>query len=212
MLLVTFFFLSCSNERREKNDDGIVVVEANETKRLDLIGFVNIQNDQAKKLFWKASELENNGDFYLSINKLNKANQFISEANKIEPNNADILNEFGVIKMRLHQFNLSEKYFRQAIKINSSCFGAFINMGLMYYYWNKYNDGIIILKSMNFKKASNSFISSNYFHLFMNYTGLQNCDSAYCYYMKFKNLNTNKLSDDNIEKFKREKYDILNCK
>jgi len=207
LTILAILFSSCSGcgeNKEEKNNDGSITYKSEKAGRINTVINNKIKNKKARDLYLKSIEFEREENFQ-------KAKDYLLEANKIESTNTDILNSLGLIEMRFNNFDTSEKYFKEVIKHDSTYYSAYTNMGLMYYYHHKYEVGIKILKSTNYQKASSSEITSKYFHLFMNYTGLHNCDSAYHYYLKVTETNKNNLVKENIERFKSDEFDPLNC-
>lgn len=124
----------------------------------------------------------------------------------IDPNNRILLNDLGLTEKRLYNYDQARKLFLKAIALDSSYYRPYNNLGLTLYYDEKYAQAIEILKLVNIDSADLMERRGNYFHLFMNYTKLLNCDSAYHYYRLTRKTASNEIFLENVEEFHENEF------
>jgi tetratricopeptide (TPR) repeat protein len=210
IIIISGLLLSCSNNSKYEIDDSGTYITRKSKKTERVMGSysgVFSDNPTVNKLYGKGSR-------YMKREKYRKAKPYFLEVLSIEPNNIHALNTLGIIEMRLHNFDQSEKHLKKVIEIEPAFSHSYIKLGLSYYYNDEFLKGISILKSMDYSNADNAVLSSNYFHLFMNYTrlyshddGYYGCDSAFHYYQYAIRTSHNELLRENIELFKKHFFD-----
>ena len=191
--LLVLIFPSCNNENGNNRD--II----SKSKR-----------DGGIKIFMSSKPFDNQEAYNLYLKGLNCikrdrykcAKKYLEKALKIEPNNPAILCDLGLIETRLFNYDLGSELLLKAISMDSTYYQAYTNLGLNFYYDKKRREAIDILKMVDLNNVNQLIQGTTYFHLFMNYSGLWECDSAYKYYILSKSLVDNKLLLENIENFK----------
>jgi tetratricopeptide (TPR) repeat protein len=208
MRIIIFFLIivlniSCTNRPVESNPKITTYKSPNSESIETITSFEPFSDKKAEKLHDKGIEC-------IKIEKIQDAKSYFLKANSREQDNPTILNSLGLVEMRLYDFENSENYFLQAIKADSNYLKAYNNLGLSYYYSGDYLKAINILKVPDMSSANEHELRSNYYHMFMAYTGLTDCDSAIKYYKLARRINTNELVLENLELFKREVFS-KNC-
>ncbi len=140
-----------------------------------------------------------------------QAKVFFEKALKIDPKNSIIINDLGLTEKRLCNYDIASELFKKAIGLDSTYYEAYGNLGLNLYYDEKFNEAIQILKLPTIDSTSRIERGAIYYHLFMNFTKLENCDSAYHYYSLLKEFATNKIFLENVEEFKEDEFE-KNCR
>lgn len=129
---------------------------------------------------------------------------------KIDPDNSTIINDLGLSEMRLFNYDRASEFFRKAISIDSNLYAAYNNLGLNFYYDEKYKEAVEILKSVKIDSTDYLERRANYYHLFMTYTKLVSCDSAYHYYNLINEFASNEIYLQSVEAFRQNEF-IKNC-
>jgi len=124
----------------------------------------------------------------------------------IDPDNHIILNDLGLTEKRLYNYDKASELFQKAISKDSNYYTACNNLGLNLYYAEKYAEAIKVPRVVNNDSADHIQRRANFYHLFMNYTKLNNCDSAYYFYSLTKKIATNKIFLENIEEFEENEF------
>mgnify|MGYP001319373955 CR=1 FL=1 len=128
--------------------------------------------------------------------------KYLEKALRIDPENPVILNDLGLTEKRLFNYDRAILFLQKAIQLDSNYYAAYGNLSLTLYYAKRYQEAIDILKLANTDRAGLTERRSIYYHLFMNHTQLNNCDSAYHYYKKAVQLETtNQLFLKNVRIF-----------
>lgn len=86
------------------------------------------------------------GNSYLEHMRLPQALSTFMQADKISPNNPDVLNGLGVTYLLRKKYALSEKHFLKALSLNPSSTDVRNNMARLYIETGKYNKAIHQLK------------------------------------------------------------------
>jgi tetratricopeptide (TPR) repeat protein len=156
-------------------------------------------NSEAYKYYVDALDCLREDDLECSKDNLEKALM-------IDSLNLILLNDLGNLETRFKNFDKSTELFLRAINIDSNFYQAYANLGLNYYYAKQYESGVDILKLVEIDSVHRITRRGVYLHLFMNYTGLKNCDSAFHYYNTVRNYATDKLILENAENFKENEF------
>ncbi len=157
------------------------------------------ENQKSYSKYLKALECVRQDDYEC-------AKEYFEQALSIDPDNSIITNDLGLTEMRLFNYDKASELFLKAISLDSNYFIVYSNLGLNYYYDEQYDKAVNILKSVKIDSAGYRERRANYFHLFMNYTKLINCDSAYHYYGLAKKFATNEIYLENVEEFKEKEF------
>ena len=192
IILCGILSFSCAQPSEKNESQGLK--DKDSRKHNTLLNNEVFKNTKARDLYLEGLKFLRKGD-------LSNARLSFLNANKIEPDNASILSELGIVEMRMFNYESSEQYFKKGLRVDSNQ-TIYLNMGLLYYFEGKYTKAIEISKLMNCKKANSKLLRSYYNNLFMAYARLNNCDSARHYY----HLATDGYKYDNIrehiDKFK----------
>jgi tetratricopeptide (TPR) repeat protein len=165
--------------------------------------------------FLSTKEFENQKsyDIYLKGVKCIKredyecAKKYFEKALEIDSNNPTILCDLGITETRLFNYDRSSELLYKAIDIDSTYYLAHTNLGFNLYYIGKHNKAIEILNLVDVNNSSQVVRRATYFHLFMNYTSLKECDNAYKYYDLLRDFLDDKLFLENVERFKKNEFD-----
>ena len=190
----------------------IVITACNSNVDNSSLPIIEPTEDGGVRTIVKTNEFENDeaysiyqeGLMLIRKDKYDEAKKKYHQALIIEPNNEVLFNSLGIAEMHLAIFDSSEAHFQKAIQIKPSYTIARNNLGLLYFYYGKYEMGISILNTVPIDSSSMMIKGANYYHLFMNYTGLGECDSAIHYYHLAKEHNTNDQYLKNIEEFMQD--------
>jgi len=192
--------VSCNTDMENK----IITEERKSNEGIRTVAYPKkFKNQKSYSKYLKALECVRQDDF-------DCAKDYLEQALSTDPDNSIIINDLGLTEMRLFNYDKASKLFRKAISLDSNYFTAYNNLGLNYYYDEQYDKAVNILKSVKIDSADYLDRRANYFHLFMNYTKLMNCDSAYHYYSLIKKSATNEIYLENVEEFKEIEL-IKNC-
>lgn len=127
-------FLRVQNAYREKRFDEVVKLlnklikeDPRTIKTMDFLSFIMFEQKQyhqalacaytASQLCLNAAHLFNVAMCLRALLRYPDATEKLTEAKKIEPDNADILNKLGLSLLNSHNFNEAMKYFSQVIKL-----------------------------------------------------------------------------------------------
>ena len=199
------FFIAISTFSCQSDYPGKVITE----KRVKNGGIQTIvypdtfENVESYSIYLKALKCSRKEDYKCSKKLLN-------EALIIDPSNDVICNSIGINEMRLYNYEKAAEYFKKAIELNDKYYRAYCNLGMNYYYDKKYLEGVRILKQVPADSIGQITRGSLYFHLLMNYTKLEHCDSAYHYYNLIQEFAQNEIFLENVEMFKDEEL-YKNC-
>jgi len=204
-LVLIFIYLliliSCDSSNNQKQS----IIEKSKTNNVRVINY------PSKSLFKNkdAYDKHNKGLDYIADYDYKQACNYFKKALELEPDNSIILNSLGLCKMRLYNYDEASTFFRKAIKSDSSYYVAYGNLGLNLFYDKKYKDAIEILKLANIDSVGSIEKKAIYFHFFLNYTKLKECDNAFKYYSLIKQIakKEDKLFLENVEKFKKDVFD-----
>lgn len=186
------------------DDEAVLTIEPTEVGGVRTITKVKeFENKEAYRLFRVGRQLERRDRYDLAKRKYH-------QALKIDPENPIILNALGLADMTLNNFDSAETSFKKAIHINPEYFGAMNNLGLLYYYSGKYDSGIAILREVPIDELNDIGKCANFYHQFMNYTGLAECDSAVHYYHLAKEFAHHELYLKSIKEFMQEEL-VFHC-
>lgn len=201
LVIPLFVIAACWNN---PDEDAVLTIEPTEVGGVRTIVQVKeFENKEAYHLFQVGRQLERRDRYDLAKRKYH-------QALKIDPKNPIILNAMGLADMSLNNFDSAETSFKKAIQINPEYFDAMNNLGLLYYYSGKYESGIGILKEVPIKELGVISKCANYYHQFMNYTGLAECDSAIHYYHLAKENSVHELYSKSIVEFMQEEL-VFRC-
>lgn len=202
ILFLGLVFSSCSLDFQDQPSGSI-------TKKTEDGGIQTIQYP-AQFGNKDAYQLYNKGLRYVRKEDYEEAQKLFAKALILDPTNVIILNSLGLSEKRLYNYDQAAVYFKTAMALDSTYLKANINLGLNYYYNEKYKEAIEVLKSVKPDQLNKIDIASLYYHLFMNYTALEDCDKAMENYDLARSVGTNQLFLENLEKFKNEVF-IKNC-
>ena len=134
-------------------------------------GDTNIKNKKAYILFDSALSMAES-------NKYPEARDLLGQANKIEPNNLDIINSTGNVKNALHQFDSAIYFYNLSLSIDSSYLYTYTNYGYAFSTYGRYQDALnIYFMGLKHKKDTIG-IDMIYINIACAYRYIGNCDEA----------------------------------
>lgn len=129
-------------------------------------------NQSAADLNEKGIELSQSGD-------LSEGKEVFLEALKLEPNNPTTLSNLGLNRFLDYDYDNAIKYYQKSYTISDSTYHiAAVNLGLTYYYTEKFDQGIVITNYVIKHATDSNILSSAYVHRALNYLGQEKCDKA----------------------------------
>ena len=131
---------------------------------------------------------------------------YLKKALKIDPNNPIIIKDLGIAETRLYNYESASLLLQRAIELDSNLYLAYSSLGLTYYYDDQFRKGIQVLKLVPADSTNRIERTSLYYHFFMNYTKLYECDSALHYYNLINEFATNEIFLENVANFRENEF------
>ena len=162
-----------------------------------------IKSDEALDWNSKGIELSKSGDYI-------QARKMFLKANSIEPNNPVILNNLGLNRSSVKEFDQAIEFFKKAyIKSDSTYHLAGVNLSLTYYRKGDYNNGIKTSNHIIRNATDKSLLAMARVHRAFNFAGNKECDKAKADLKYFRiNFSSIPNAEEHIEDIE---YKIKNC-
>jgi tetratricopeptide (TPR) repeat protein len=170
-----------------KNKSYSELLEMSETDESILKNFT-IPNDKIQK---KINELIEKQFEFHSEKKWDESYKVAQQTLNLEPNNAIILNNYGVACMNIKKYLQAEEVYLKALKNNSKCRLAWHNLGNLYLHLKKYSDAEKAYLNANEIDDENIDTWNNLAYLYLHY--LDNYKESEKGYLKIVNLNPNRV-------------------
>ncbi len=203
ILCLTLILIFSGTSCQSNLENTTITEKSGDSNGLRTIGYPKkFKNEKSYSIYLQALDCVRRDDYNGCIKHLQRAVE-------LDPKNPIIYNDLGLAETRLENFDQGVIYLEKAIHLDSNFYSAYTNLGLNFYYDKKYEKGIQILKKVPIDSTGRSIRGSLFYHLFMNYTKLEECDSAYRYYGLIKEFAENDLFLENLEGYKKTDFDEI---